>query len=27
MMLVIFILPNGVLGYLDRFVKKKARSA
>lgn len=27
MMLVIFFLPNGVLGYLDRFVKKKARSA
>jgi branched-chain amino acid transport system permease protein len=26
MMLVIFFLPNGVLGYLDRFVKKKARS-
>ncbi|OPY01575.1 MAG: leucine/isoleucine/valine transporter permease subunit [Syntrophorhabdus sp. PtaB.Bin047] len=25
MMLVIFFLPNGVLGYLDRFVKKKAR--
>lgn len=27
MMLVIFFLPNGVLGYLDRFVKKTARSA
>ncbi len=26
MMLVIFFLPNGVLGYLDRFVKKKVRS-
>jgi branched-chain amino acid transport system permease protein len=25
MMLVIFFLPNGVLGYLDRFVKKKVR--
>jgi branched-chain amino acid transport system permease protein len=24
MMAVIFFLPNGVLGYLDRFVKKKA---
>jgi branched-chain amino acid transport system permease protein len=26
MMLVIFFLPNGVLGYLDRFLKKKARA-
>lgn len=26
MMAVIFFLPNGVLGYLDRFVKKKARN-
>lgn len=26
MMLVIFFLPNGVLGYLDRFVRKTARS-
>jgi len=26
MMLVIFFLPNGVLGYLDRFMKKKAGS-
>jgi branched-chain amino acid transport system permease protein len=26
MMAVIFFLPNGVLGYLDRFVKKKVRN-
>jgi len=26
MMLVIFFLPNGVLGYLDRFMKKKVRA-
>lgn len=26
MMAVIFFLPNGVLGYLDRFMRKKARS-
>lgn len=26
MMFVIFFLPNGVLGYLDRFVKKKIRA-
>lgn len=26
MMLVIFFLPNGVLGYLDRFLKKRARA-
>lgn len=26
MMAVIFFLPNGVLGYVDRFVKKKARN-
>ena len=26
MMFVIFFLPNGVLGYLDRFIKKKVRA-